>query len=222
MIPTILSVFFFFNLGYSAHLMRIHRSTQWDGTQQILFPTAEDILKHLSDSLLEEEGVHKALRDLMRRGLVSEDGLRSVKGMRDFLREAEQKKRELLDKYSPDSFKLTPKEAKALSEKLNSLAEKLDAYHEKMRNFMERLSGRYANDMEEMARKMQQAQQRYQELKERMKEQISQRSMQRPQELTGQGYQGLMEMLERMNRLLEGENFLNNLPNLLDAAAGEL
>ncbi len=202
--------------------MRIHRYTEWDGTQQILFPTPEDILKHLSDSLLEEEGVRKALRDLMRRGLVSEDGLRSVKGMRDFLREAEEKKRDLLEKYSPDSFKLTPEEAQALSEKLSSLAEKLDAYHEKMRNFMERLSGRYANDMEEMARRMQQAQQRYQELRNRLGEQISQRRMQRPQDLTGQGYQGLMEMLDRMNRLLEDENFLKNLPNMLDAAVEDL
>lgn len=202
--------------------MRIHRYTQWDGTQQILFPTSEDILKHLSDSLLEEEGVRKALRDLMRRGLVSEDGLRSVKGMRDFLREAEEKKKELLEKYSPDSFKLTPEEQRALSEKLNSLAEKLEAYHEKMRNFMERLSGRYAGDMEEMARRMQQAQQRYQELRERLKNQIAGRRMQKPQDLTGQGYQGLMEMLERMNRLLEDENFLKNLPNMLDAAVEDL
>ncbi|TAJ76915.1 VWA domain-containing protein [bacterium] len=202
--------------------MRIHRYTQWDGTQQILFPTPDDILKHLSDSLLEEEGVRKALRDLMRRGLVSEDGLRSVKGMRDFLREAEEKKRDLLEKYSPDSLKLTPEEAQALSEKLSSLAEKLDAYHEKMRNFMERLSGRYANDMEEMARRMQQAQQRYQELRNRLGEQISQRRMQRPQDLTGQGHQGLMEMLDRMNRLLEDENFLKNLPNMLDAAVEDL
>lgn len=202
--------------------MRIHRYTQWDGTQQILFPTPEDILKHLSDSLLEEEGVRKALRDLMRRGLASEDGLRSVKGIRDFLREAEEKKRDLLGKYSPDSFKLTAEEERALSEKLNSLAEKLEAYHEKMRNFMERLSGRYANDMDEMARRMQQAQQRYQELKERLKDQISNRRMQQPQQLTGQGHQGLMEMLDRMNRLLEDENFLKNLPNLLEAAAEDL
>jgi len=202
--------------------MRVHRYTQWDGTQQILFPTPEDILKHLSDSLLEEEGVRKALRELMRRGLVSEDGLRSVKGMKDFLREAEEKKRDLLEKYSPDSFKLTPEEAQALSEKLNSLAEKLEAYHEKMRNFMERLSGRYANDMEEMARRMQQAQQRYQELKERLRDQISKRKMPHSQDLGGQGHQGLMEMLDRMNRLLEDENFLKNLPNLLDAAAEDL
>ena len=202
--------------------MRIHRYTQWDGTQQVLFPTAEDLLKHLSDSFLEEEGVRKSLRDLMRRGFVSEDGLRSVRGMRDFLKEAEERKRDLLEKYSPDSFKLSPEEARALSEKLNSLAQRLEAYHEKMRHFMERLSGRYANDMEEMARRMQQAYERYQELRDRLKEQISRRRMQRPQGLSGQGDQGLMEMLDRMNRLLEDENFLKNLPNMLDAAVEDI
>ena len=202
--------------------MRIHRYTQWDGTQQVLFPTSEDLLKHLSDSFLEEEGVRKALRDLMRRGLISEDGLRSVKGMREFLREAEEKKREMLKRYSPDSFKLSPEQAQTLSKKLNSLAEKLEAYHEKMRNFMERLSGRYANDMGEMARRMQQAQQRYQELRDRLKDQISRRSMRRPQDLAGQGYPGLMEMLDRMNRLLEDENFLKNLPKMLDTTVEDL
>lgn len=202
--------------------MRIHRYTQWDGTQQVLFPTTEDILKHLSDSLLEEEGVRKALRDLLRRGLVSDDGARSVKGMREFLREAEGKKRELLEKYSPNSFKLSPEETQALSEKLNQLAEKLEAYHEKMRNFMERLSGRYAQDMQEMGRRMNQAYNRYQELRERLKNQISGRGMKRPQDLTGPGYEGLMEMLDRMNRLLEDENFLKNLPNMLDATVDDL
>ena len=202
--------------------MRVHRYTQWDGTQEVLFPTTEDLLKHLSDNFLEEEGVRKALRDLMRRGFVSDDGLRSVKGMRDFLREAEEKKRELLEKYSPDSFKLSPEEARALSEKLNSIAEKLEAYHEKMRNFMERLYGRYANDMDEMARRMQEAQERYQQLRDRLKDQIAKRRMQRPQDLTGRGNQGLGEMLDRMNRLLEDENFLKNLPNLLDAAVDDI
>lgn len=202
--------------------MRIHRYTQWDGTQQVLFPTTDDLLKHLSDSLLEEEGVHRALRDLMRRGLNSEDGLRSVKGMRDFLREAEEKKRELLNKYSPDSFKLTPEETQAMTDKLNSLAEKLEAYHEQMRNFMERLSGRYAGDMNELGRRMQEAQERYQQLRNRLQNQISERGMQQPQNLTGQGYQDLMRMLDRMNQLLQDENFLKNLPKMLDAAVEDL
>ena len=42
--------------------MRIHRYTQWDGTQEILFPTTDDIINQLSDHLLEEEGVRRALR----------------------------------------------------------------------------------------------------------------------------------------------------------------
>ena len=202
--------------------MRIHRYTQWDGTQQVLFPTTDDLLKHLSDNLLEEEGVRRALRDLMRRGLKSEDGQRSVKGMRDLLREAEERRRELLNKYSPDSFKLTPEEQQALSEKLNSLAEKLEAYHDAMRNFMERLSGKYADNMNEMSRRMQEAYERYQQLRKRLQNQISERGMQQPQNLTGQNYQGLMDMLERMNQLLQDENFLKNLPNMLDAAVDDL
>jgi uncharacterized protein with von Willebrand factor type A (vWA) domain len=202
--------------------MRVHRYTEWDGTQQIRFPTSEDLLKHLSDNFLEEEGVRRALRDLLRRGLASDDGQRSVKGMRDILREAEEKKKELLEKYSPESFKLTPEEAKALSDKLNSLAEKLEAYHDKMRNFMERLSGKYAQNMDELARKMQEGFERYQELRDRLKDQLAQRKAKSPQDLTGQGRQNLMDMLDRMNKLLEDENFLNNLPNMLDAAVDDL
>jgi uncharacterized protein with von Willebrand factor type A (vWA) domain len=202
--------------------MRVHRYTEWDGTQQIRFPTSEDLLKHLSDNFLEEEGVRRALRDLMRRGLASDDGQRSIKGLRDILREAEEKKKELLEKYSPDSFKLTPEEAKALSDKLNSLAEKLEAYHDKMRNFMERLSGKYAQNMDELARKMQEGFERYQELRDRLKDQLSQRNAKSSQDLTGQGRQNLMDMLDRMNKLLEDENFLNNLPNMLDAAVDDL
>src|SRR5713226_756761 len=167
--------------------MRVHRYTEWDGTQQIRFPTSEDLLKHLSDNFLEEEGVRRALRDLMRRGVSSDDGQRSVKGLRDFLRDAEEKKKELLQKYSPDSFKLTPEESQALSDKLNDLAEKLEAYHDKMRNFMERLSGRYAQNMDELSRKMQEGFERYQELRDRLKDQLAQRNAKSPQDLTGQG-----------------------------------
>ena len=202
--------------------MRTHRYTQWDGTQQILFPTADDLLKHLSDNLLEEEGVRRALRDLMRRGLRSEDGSRSVKGMRDFLREADQKRKELLNKYSPDSFKLTPEEQKALSDKLSNLAEKLEAYHEQMRNFMERMSGKYADRIDEMNQKMQEAYQRFQELQNRLQNQIRERGMQGQPNMSSQNPQSLMDMLDRMNKLLQDENFLKNLPAMMDAAINNL
>ena len=202
--------------------MRIHRYTSWDGSQEVRFPTANDLLKQLSDTFLEEEGVRRALRSLMRRGFESEDGMRSVQGLRDLLQQAEEKKQDLLNKYSPDSFKLSPEESEALSQKLNELAEKLEAYHEKMRNFMERLSGRYAQNMDELAERMRQAQERYQQLKERLGEQIDQRSMQQPQNLTGPGAPDLSQMLDRLSRLLDDDDFLQNLPNMLDAAVDDL
>jgi uncharacterized protein with von Willebrand factor type A (vWA) domain len=202
--------------------MRIHRYTEWDGTQQIQFPNANDLLNQLSDHLLEEEGVRRALRDLMRRGFTSEDGQRSVRGMRDFLRQADEKRRELLNKYSPDSFKLTPEEQKALSEKLSNLAEKMEAYNEQMRNFMERMSGKFADRMDEMAKKMQEAYQRYQELQNRLKNQIAERGMQNRQSPGGQNPQSLMDMLDRMSQLLNDENFLNNLPSMMDNAINNL
>jgi len=202
--------------------MRVHRYTEWDGSQEVLFPTTDDLIKHLSDHLLEEEGVRRALRDLMRRGFKSEDGLRSVKGMRDFLREADEKRKELLNKYSPDSFKLTPEEQQALSDKLNSLTEKLEAYQEKMRNFMERMSGKYADRMDELSQKMREAQQRYQELQNRLQNQIRERGMQDPSKMSGQNPQSMMDMLDRMSKMLEDENFLKNLPSMMDAAVNNL
>ncbi len=202
--------------------MRIHRYTPWDGSQEIRFPTANDLLKQLSDTFLEEEGVRRALRSLMRRGFESDDGMRSVQGLRDLLQQAEEQKQDLLNKYSPDSFKLSPEESEALSRKLNELAEKMETYHDKMRNFMERLSGKYAQNMDELAEKMRQAQERYQRLKERLGEQIDQRSMQQPQNLTGPGAPDLSQMLERLNRLLDDDDFLQNLPNMLDAAVEDL
>ena len=202
--------------------MRIHRYTPWDGSQEVRFPTANDLLKQLSDTFLEEEGVRRALRSLMRRGFESEDGQRSVQGLRDLLQQAEEQKQDLLNKYSPDSFKLSPEESEALSRKLNELAEKLEAYQEKMRNFMERLSGRYAQNMDELAERMRQAQERYQQLKERLGEQIDQRSMQQPQNLTGPGAPDLSQMLERLNRLLDDDDFLQNLPSMLDATVDDL
>jgi uncharacterized protein with von Willebrand factor type A (vWA) domain len=87
---------------------------------------------------------------------------------------------------------------------------------------MERLSGRYADSMDEMNRKMQEAYQRYQELQKRLKNQISDRSTKQPLNPGGQDYQGMMNMLDRMNKLLEDENFLKNLPNMLDAAVDDL
>ena len=91
-----------------------------------------------------------------------------------------------------------------------------------MRNFMERMSGKYADRMDELNRKMQEAYQRYQELKNRLQNQIGERGMQNPSNMSGQNPQSLMDMLDRMSKMLEDENFLKNLPSMMDAAVNNL
>ncbi|MDH3443956.1 MAG: VWA domain-containing protein, partial [Deltaproteobacteria bacterium] len=78
------------------------------------------------------------------------------------------------------------------------------------------------DQMDEMGSRMQEAQRRYQELMQRLQNQIAERGMQRKQNLSGQNPQDLMNMLDRMNELLQDENFLKNLPKMLDAAVDDL
>jgi len=176
----------------------------------------------LSDTFLEEEGVRRALRSLMRRGFESEDGCRSVRGLREILQQAEDKKEELLKQYSPDSFRLSPEESADLSRKLNELAGKIEAYHKKILNSLERLSGRYGQSIDTLAKSLTEVQERYQELRENLGEQIDQRSMNQPQSLTGPQGADLSQLLDRLTRLLDDDDFLQNLPGMLDATVEDL
>ena len=90
--------------------------------------------------------------------------------------------------------------------------------YQQMRNFMERMSGKFADRMDELNQKMQEAYQRYQELRQRLQNQIAERGMQKQSNMGGQDPQSLMDMLDRMQKLLEDENFLKNLPSMMDAA----
>ena len=69
---------------------------------------------------------------------------------------------------------------------------------------------------------MQEAYQRYQELRNRLQNQIAERGMQGKQNMSGQDPQSLMDMLDRMQKLLEDENFLKNLPSMMDDAVNNL
>jgi uncharacterized protein with von Willebrand factor type A (vWA) domain len=202
--------------------MRIHRYTPWDGSQEIRFPTPNDLLKHLSDTFLEEEGVRRALRSLMRRGFESEDGRRSVQGLREILQQAEAKKEELLNWYSPDSFRLSPEERTDLSRKLNELTGKIEGYYRQMLNFVERLSGRYGQNMDTLAKRLTEVHERHQQLREHLGEQIDQRAMNQPQSLTGPQGGDLSQLLDRLSHLLDDDDFLQNLPGMLDATVEDL
>ena len=74
------------------------RYRQWDGTQDIAELDADDILKSLSDDLLNFGDLQQALRSMMQRGVRSPDGDRSD-GLRDLLQRLRQQRREALDRF---------------------------------------------------------------------------------------------------------------------------
>ena len=87
---------------------------------------------------------------------------------------------------------------------------------------MERMSGKFADRMDEINQKMQEAYQRYQELQKPPAKSDPERGMQGQPNMSGQNPQSLMDMLDRMSKLLEDENFLKNLPSMMDNAINNL
>ena len=194
------------------------RYLQWDGSQDPFRIGVDDAMDALSDALLRSGDLEWAWQQLLRRGFTSENGYRSLRGMDDMLREVERKKKELLNKYSPDSFKLD-------QEQLQRLMQQAQDYMQRMQEFMEQLMQRFPQHSEHMGERLEELYQKYQQLKERLRDRLNKRGKgerSRSQQPTGEMYQQLSRMLEQMNRLLSDPQFLENFLQNLEASAADL
>lgn len=198
--------------------MLTHRYTEWDGKQQIPFPSAEDLCDHLSDAFLDEERLEAGLHRLRMRGMTTEDGERSVPGLRDLIADIEKKKKDLLNRYSPDSFKLTPQELRALRQKMEQVSRKIQENYAKLQDVLDHMRSRYRDNLDELQDKLNKLSRSHQTLRNRLKEQLERRNLERGKRTKGEEAARLAAMLDRINRMLESENFAAELPNLLDAS----
>jgi uncharacterized protein with von Willebrand factor type A (vWA) domain len=199
-------------------IMGRFRYLQWDGSQDPFRIGVDDAMDALSDALLRSGDLEWAWQQLLRRGFTSENGYRSLRGMDDILREVERKKKELLNKYSPDSFKLD-------QEQLQRLMQQAQDYMQRMQEFMEQLMQRFPQHSEHMGERLEELHQKYQQLKERLRDRLNKRGKgdrSRSQQPTGEMYQQLSRMLEQMNRLLSDPQFLENFLQNLEASAADL
>ncbi len=78
-----------------------YRYTMWDGSQNPFRPTPDDLLNGLTDHLLQDGDLHKALRMLMQRGMMDRQG-RVMQGLQGILNKVRGAKEELLRQYHPD------------------------------------------------------------------------------------------------------------------------
>jgi uncharacterized protein with von Willebrand factor type A (vWA) domain len=78
------------------------RYTRWDGTQQIADLDADDLLAAMSDDLMADGDIGRALRRLLQRGAQDPQG-RRLPGLRDLMDRLRQRRQQQLDRYDLDS-----------------------------------------------------------------------------------------------------------------------
>ena len=79
------------------------RYSRWDGTQQIIALTADDIMRAIADELVEDGDLMRALRQLFRMGVERADGERTP-GWLDMLQRVRQQRQEQLNRYDLGSI----------------------------------------------------------------------------------------------------------------------
>jgi uncharacterized protein with von Willebrand factor type A (vWA) domain len=111
-----------------------YRYTIWDGSQEPFRPSPDDLLDGLTNYLLQDGDLHKALRDLMRCGMMDRQG-NVMRGMQDVLNTVRATKEELLQQYNPDGVlsdlqrqldDIVARERQVLDDQLAATRQRLD------------------------------------------------------------------------------------------------
>ena len=83
-------------------LYRTYRYSQWDGTQSIFDLDAEALMDQLSDEVLKQGDLMKAMREMFRGGFQDREG-RQMPGLRDLIEQLKNRRRQQLQQYNMDS-----------------------------------------------------------------------------------------------------------------------
>ena len=81
--------------------LRLNRYSAWDGTQNTELD-ADQIMKALSDDLMEFGDLQQAMRYLMQRGMDTENG-DNMRGLRELLQQLKDERRQRLERFDIDS-----------------------------------------------------------------------------------------------------------------------
>src|SRR5436309_7921029 len=93
---------------------RVFRYGAWDGSQHVLDLDAEALLDAMSDDLLEEGDLWRALQRLFRQGAQNQDG-RKMPGLQDLMQQLRQRRQQQLQRSNLNDT------LKGISEKLQAI-----------------------------------------------------------------------------------------------------
>ena len=83
-------------------LYKSYRYSQWDGTQHIFELDAEGLMDQLSDEVLKQGDLMRAMREMFRHGFQDREG-RQMPGLKDLIEQLKNRRRQQLQQYNMDS-----------------------------------------------------------------------------------------------------------------------
>ena len=83
-------------------LYRTYKYSLWDGTQRIFDIDADELMDQLSEEMLRQGDVMRAMRELLRQGFQNRDGQQQT-GLRDLMEQLKNRRRQQLQQYNMDS-----------------------------------------------------------------------------------------------------------------------
>lgn len=212
-------------------LYRTYRYSQWDGTQRIFDIDADALMDQLSDELLKQGDMMKALRELFRNGARDQSG-QQLTSLRDLLDQLKNRRREQLQQYNMDSVvddlkerleDIIQTEREGIDRRLSEARQQVEEDHseerqqqEKLLELLEKRAQRNKERLDDLPEgiggQIQQlmeydfmdpdAQQKFQELLDMLKSQMAQNlSQQMQQQIQGMSPEDMAAMREMMNQL---------------------
>src|SRR4051794_2095160 len=163
------------------------RYSRWDGSQEPFGLDADELMEAMSDDLLDDGDLWRALQKMFRRGAENQDGDR-MKGLRDLMEQLKQRRRENLDRHNMSSI------LDDIKERLeNVLKQEREGIEQRVREGREKVEASKSSQSDESGQPGESGesvdpdqQAAFQKMLERMAEQKKQQLDQLPKDVPGQ------------------------------------
>ncbi|MCC6175295.1 MAG: VWA domain-containing protein [Chloroflexi bacterium] len=206
------------------------RYSRWDGSQQIFGLDAEQVMDAMSDDLLEDGDLWKALQRLFRRGAETEQGDR-MRGLQDLMDQLKNRRQENLDRYNLSSIvddirkrleQVQQTERQGIDRRVDEGRQKSAQNPDQagLQKMLERMADQKRQQLDKLPKDMggqirelsgydfmdQDARQQFQDLLDMLKQQMMQQTFQGMQQaiqnMSPEAMQAAKEMLRDLNEML--------------------
>ncbi len=208
--------------------MSIYTYKRWDGSQEVEPFSASDLMEHLADKILDEDGdLWSAMREMLQRGANFQSG-RRMAGLRDLLEKLRERRQQQLERYNMGGLmddikeqldKVVETERQGIEQRLND--SKTEGADEHLQQMLENMAKKRLDQLNNLPPEMggkiqslrdyefldQKARQQFEDLLEQLKKQMMDSYFQGLKQgigdMTPEMMAEMRDMVRDLNQLLE-------------------